>query len=918
MGDMASSLLSMHTTDEWLVDALESPELRGVAPKEYDHDIVGCGTDPLPPTAIPGGGMITYKAILSLLSTQQKFVPNFTCDLKKTFIAAIGDRLTETSFNIATVLANYKIPQRLWDIQSLYGALSFAVRSKEPPGFQEFVHTVRPYWAKEDNFIQNFWEQAFDCPLHISSINEDNKLLLSKSVLSADTHVYWFPCSLPKMYQQILALVFAVKEINGNPELLPNITLGFHIVNNYFPARITYKATLSLLSTQQKFVPNFTCDLKKIFIAAIGGRLTETSFNMATVLANYKTPQLAYGTFSSVDSEKNLFPSLYQMVPNEMRQYTGVIQLLQHFGWNWIGILAVDDDYGDMFLQKIEPLLSQNSICYAFILRTPPKAYLDEYIHLMSMELRYDQLFMDDKVKVCLIYALSPAMQNLRMIIVVASWTSLPPLSKVWIVTSHWNFESLSIQRVWDIQSLYGALSFTVHSKDPPGFQEFLKSVRPYWAKEDNFIQNFWEQAFVCPLHISSINEDNSVFCTGDEKLESLPSILFEMSMNGHSCNIYNAVHVMAHSLDVLLKSRSKYRNVIGTEQVIYQDLKPWQVLPISVCNDHCYPGSSRKKKKGEKFCCYDCVNCSEGQISDEIDMDACRKCPENEYPNNIQNKCIPKVLTYLSYNEPLGILFVTVAIVFFLITVLVLGIFWMHQETPIVKANNWSLTCILLLSLLLCFLCSFLFMGRPEQITCLLRQTTFAIIFSVALSSVLAKTMTVILAFMATKPGSGLRKWVGKGLSNSIVLSGSFIQVAICTVWLSTSPPFPDTDLHSLKGEIIMECNEGSVIMFYCVLGYMGFLASVSFNIAFQARKLPSSFNEAKFITFSMLVFCSVWLTFVPTYLSSKGKYMVAVEIFSILSSSAGLLGCIFSPKCYIIILRPDMNKKECLIRKQ
>ncbi|KAM3821184.1 vomeronasal type-2 receptor 26-like [Vipera latastei] len=737
-----------------------------------------------------------------------------------------------------------------------------------------------------------------------------------------------FYCSYAlNVYQHILALVFAVKEINRNPELLPNITLGFHIVNNYFPARITYKAILSLLSTQQKFVPNFTCDLKKTFIAAIGGRTTETSFTMATVLANYKIPQLTFGTFSPVHDDKNIFPSLYQMVPNEMHQFTGVIRLLQHFGWIWIGVLAVDDDYGDMFLQKIEPLLSQNSICYAFILRTPPKGYIDEYIHLMSMELRYDQLFMEDKVKVCLIYALTPAMENLRVIIFVASWTSLQPLGKVWIITSNWNFESLSIQRLWDIQSFHGALSFAVRSKEPPGFQEFLQTVRPSWVKEDNFIQNFWEQAFDCPLHISSINEDN--------KFNSfLKSIVFNNSMGDSitfdenrelitGFDVANWITFPNNSFSRVKVGTLEPRAPSGRELTLNDNQIVWhrsfnQGLPISVCNDHCSPGSRRKKKEGKKFCCYDCVPCSEGQISAETDMDVCMKCPENEYPNNIHNQCIPKVFTYLSYNESLGILFVTLVIFFSLITVFVLGIFWRHRETPIVRANNWSLTCILLISLLLCFLFSFLFMGKPEKMTCLLRQMTFGVIFAVALSSVLAKTMTVIMAFVATKPGSGIRKWVGKGLTNSIVFLGSFIQVGICTVWLSTSPPFPDTDLHSLKGEIIMECNEGSVIMFYCVLSYMGFLAVVSFNIAFQARKLPSSFNEAKFITFSMLVFCSVWLSFVPTYLSTKGKYMVAVEIFSILSSSGGLLGCIFFPKLYIILLRPEMNKKEHLIRKE
>nr|XP_056720649.1 vomeronasal type-2 receptor 26-like [Euleptes europaea] len=800
------------------------------------------------------------------------------------------------------------------------------------------------------------------------------------------------PISEPKNYQHILALAFAIKEINENPHILPNITLGFHILNSYYNARMTNKATLSLLSTQQRFVPNYKCAIFRNLTAVIGGLDSETSINMATITALYKMPQLTYGSFSPAQSDETQFSSLYQMVPKEAYQYMGVIRLLRHFNWTWIGLLAVDDDRGDRFLQTVVPLLSKNDICFAFTLRLPKLTYLND---LTDSVVRQKEMFLvlfEDKASVCCVYAEHPSQFILRLLLFLAPLISFPPLHKVWIITSQWNFESMSFQRIWDIESFHGTISFAVHSNQPPGFHTFLQAINPSWAKGDGFILSFWEQAFSCSLKVSSIHGDSENTCTGEEKLETLPGIFFEMSMTGHSYNVYNAIYAVAHALQAVYLSRSNQRRLWKGEQLVLQNLQPCQLhrflrnitfnnsagdtmrfnenrelragfdvtnwitfpngsfirvkvgrldpwappgkeltiddnkivwhrtfkqVPLSVCNENCHPGYTKQKKEGKKFCCYDCVQCPEGMISEKKDMDSCVKCPQDHYSNHHQNQCVPKHISFLSYKEPLGITLATLAILFSLVTVLVLGTFVKHQDSPIVKANNRSLTYVLLISLVHCFLSSLLFIGQPGKVVCFLRQVTFGIIFSVAISSLLAKTITVVLAFMATKPGSRMRLFMGKRLPYSVVLSCSLVQVGICVFWLITSPPFPDMDMVSMNEEIILECNEGSAAIFYCVLGYMGFLAIVSFIVAFLARKLPDSFNEAKFITFSMLLFCSVWLSFIPTYLSTKGKSMVAVEIFSILVSGAGLLFCIFPPKCYIIVLRPELNNRELLIKR-
>uniref|UniRef100_F7DNP4 G-protein coupled receptors family 3 profile domain-containing protein n=1 Tax=Xenopus tropicalis TaxID=8364 RepID=F7DNP4_XENTR len=351
-----------------------------------------------------------------------------------------------------------------------------------------------------------------------------------------------------------------------------------------------------------------------------------------------------------------------------------------------------------------------------------------------------------------------------------------------------------------------------------------------------------------------------------------------------------------------------------GQQLKIQEDKILWNVdkIPVSVCSDPCPKGHRRATIQGQKICCFDCLPCSEGEILNPNDNSECLKCPEDQWPDSMKERCLPKIIQFLSYDEPLGSSLACISVLFCLITFSAFCLFIAKRKTPIVKANNRELSYLLLISLMFGFLCSLAFIGRPNLKSCMIRQVLFAVIFSFCISVILAKTVTVIMIFSATNPDSKLKRLVAMRIPVYIVPVCTMVQIILCIVWLARAAPFAEFNMAAEIGIIVIECNEGSRVLFACVLGYMGLLAAVSLLVACLARKLPDTFNETKFITFSMLVFASVWLTFIPAYLSTKGKQTVAVEIFAILSSSAGLLVCIFIPKCYIILLHPEMNSKQ------
>nr|XP_020633386.1 vomeronasal type-2 receptor 26-like [Pogona vitticeps] len=123
---------------------------------------------------------------------------------------------------------------------------------------------------------------------------------------------------MTKFYQHILSLAFAVKQINEDPNILPNATLGFHIYDSYNDVQMIYRSSLYLLFRSHKFVPNYLCGVHKNIIAVIAALSPKTSFLMAQILSITKIPQLhpflQHVSFNNSAGERVSFNDKREMV----------------------------------------------------------------------------------------------------------------------------------------------------------------------------------------------------------------------------------------------------------------------------------------------------------------------------------------------------------------------------------------------------------------------------------------------------------------------------------------------------------------------------------------------------------------------------------------------------------------------------
>lgn len=53
----------------------------------------------------------------------------------------------------------------------------------------------------------------------------------------------------------------------------------------------------------------------------------------------------------------------------------GIVKLLLHFKWTWIGAYTVNNENGQRFVQNVVPMFAKRGICFAFVEKFPKSSY---------------------------------------------------------------------------------------------------------------------------------------------------------------------------------------------------------------------------------------------------------------------------------------------------------------------------------------------------------------------------------------------------------------------------------------------------------------------------------------------------------------------------------------------------------------
>ncbi|KAI7789906.1 taste receptor type 1 member 1-like [Triplophysa rosa] len=742
-------------------------------------------------------------------------------------------------------------------------------------------------------------------------------------------------------YHMFQVMRFAVEEINNSSSLLPNVSLGYEIFDHCSETK-NFPSVFNLISEKGLLKPQEKLNSHHPKIIALTGPYGSTrTLTIAPLVTMDLIPWVQYGAASHQLNDKLQYPTFIRAIPSNKDLIPMIIHILQWYGWNWVAFLGGPDNYSEDGLSLFYKYISNTGICLAY----------QETLHIRG---NYNQTLKNINmlnINVIVVFAL-PIYAETTLKAAIANNVR----DKVWIASQTWSM-SQQLPREPGIKKIGTVIGITERLLSLPGFDKFIYKLKATTNKDNN--SNVLVQGNICNQECKE-----SASLTAKEIINENPTFSFA---------IYAAIYTIAHALhkvlqcdpdecrknttfkpymllgemkklDFPLSGRTVKYDVNGNPVVNYavvlwhtetnpprtemvgtydtypeitfaidNSLMPWRnntSVPFSNCSVECREGYSREQE-GFHACCFRCKKCPQNTYVDySRDPYTCYPCAESEWSDEGSTTCKIRSVVYLQFTEITSIVVIFFTACLITLLIFIFCLFAYNSNTPVVRSAGGNMCFLMLASLTMSSISVFFFFGQPTSADCILRDFIFSFFFTICLSCMTVRSFQIVCVFkMAAEFPKLHGLWVKHNGQWLFILFSSFLHFISCVLWATVSPDHPFRDSITFNDQTMLICERRNTLTISIVLFISWFLGFLCISFSYMGRDLPKSYNEAKSITFSLLMYYLSWITYFTIYLTFKSKYVLLLNALAQISSIYGILFSYFIPKSYIMLFQPKKN---------
>ena len=343
-----------------------------------------------------------------------------------------------------------------------------------------------------------------------------------------------------------------------------------------------------------------------------------------------------------------------------------------------------------------------------------------------------------------------------------------------------------------------------------------------------------------------------------------------------------------------------------GKSQATAEWFTSYITLSGSFGQKNCSPGHY-PIYTGHNRCCWVCIRCENEHFKKKEGQHECTKCDEKtSLTNKNHTICIPfKYEYYQIVGKYTNIAFIF-AIVRVLYTTIISLVFVKDRKTPVVKSSKYPLSLIQIIFHAMQSFQLLISTLKQTQMVCIFNAVTTGSIIKLVILVHLVKTNQLLTVFQSTNRIK--RKYFAK--ASEVAVPGVFIAAnSLLNVIHLVGTTFKFGILEKKTEHLRLKFCRMTSFFYFDSIAII--LVSVTCSIkAFSGRRLPSSYNEMKFIflaTFTLPVQMSLSVILHANF-QNEG-IVIFVDSLMVFFASLSVLTITYGYKVYVILFRKNKN---------